>query len=380
MSRRILTGLQIVTPHEILHDHAVVIEEKKIKAIVPQNEIKKFLPAQCEEFPHNFSLLPGFIDLHIHGANGHDVMDASSEALLAISQALAKEGVTHFLATTMTAETSMIEAALVAVRDFKQEGILGVHLEGPFISPQKIGAQRAEPILEPNYTLITQWQKLSKNAIKMVTLAPETPNALPFIQALKNENIISAVGHTDASYEVTQAAIAHGSSHATHLFNAMRGIHHREPGALGALLLSDQVTAELIVDGVHLHPAMVDLAWRLKGKERLLLVTDAMRAKCLGEGEYELGGQKVKVQNHCATLSDGTLAGSTLTMSQALLNMMNITKCSLVDIVRMVAENPARIVGVFDRLGSIAVGKSADFVVLDDQYGVISTMRAGEII
>jgi N-acetylglucosamine-6-phosphate deacetylase len=213
--------------------------------------------------------------------------------------------------------------------------------------------------------------------IKLVTLAPELPGALPLIKALRDRHIIVSAGHTNATYAEMVAAIRAGCSQATHLFNAMRGLHQREPGAVGALLLSHDVMAELIVDGLHLHPAIVELALRLKGKEKLLLVTDAMRAKCCDDGEYDLGGQTVMVRAGKAKLSDGTLAGSTLRMPQALKNMVQFTSCSLADAVSMAATNPAHVLGLSDRKGTIAVGKDADLVVLNAALDVAFTMREG---
>ncbi|OGT47349.1 MAG: N-acetylglucosamine-6-phosphate deacetylase [Gammaproteobacteria bacterium RIFCSPHIGHO2_12_FULL_41_20] len=348
--------------------------------------MQRFMPAQCIEFPEHYFLAPGFIDLHIHGAKGSDVMDASPAALAKINQALVAAGVTAYLATTMTADIPTITAALFNVHQCMQAAqsgasILGVHLEGPFLAPAKAGAQRSESMILPNIELIQQWQRQVPDTIRVVTLAPEQPGALELIQYLKQQDIIPAIGHTNADYAQTMAAIAQGGCYGTHLFNAMRGLHHREPGVLGALLLSEQITAELIVDGVHLHPAIVQLAWKMKGAQQLVLVTDAMRAQCLGEGCYELGGQSVHVtQEGIARLADRTLAGSTLTMSQALRNFMAFTQCSLLEAIKLTSENPAKLLGMFQQRGSIAPGKIADLVVLDEDYNVVTTVCAGKTV
>jgi N-acetylglucosamine-6-phosphate deacetylase len=310
------------------------------------------------------------------------VMDANLDALHTISMTLAAEGTTSFLATTMTADVIQIDDALVAIRDFSSEknvgaNIVGIHLEGPFLSPHKMGAQRGDKIIFPDVELMQHWEKLSGHQIKLVTIAPEQPQSEPLIQYLKQKNIIASIGHTNATYAETVSAIHAGCSHATHLFNAMRGIHQREPGTVTAALLADDVMVELIVDGVHLHPAIVDLVCKIKNKNKIALITDAMRAKCLHDGSYDLGGQTVFVKNGQAQLADGTLAGSTLTMPSALQNILAFTQCSLHDAIKMTSANPAKALGLFQQNGSIAVNKHADLVVLDDALNVVLTLCGG---
>jgi N-acetylglucosamine-6-phosphate deacetylase len=383
----IFSNLRICTEDGILENANVIVENRVIQSITTKINPALLSSAQVFQFPENFTLAPGFIDMHVHGANGADVMDATPEALSVLSHALAAEGVTGFLATTMTASVEQIEKTLCAVRDFmcsrkdkKGAEILGVHLEGPFLSPKKVGAQRADKLLEPNIKYIKQWQALASGVIKLVTLAPELPNSLEFIKQLQQEKIIASIGHTDATFAETQAAIEAGCSHVTHLFNSMRGMHQREPGAVTAALMSDQVIAELIVDGVHVHPSLVDLVLKLKKEKRIALVTDSMRAKCLQDGFYELGGQTVEVKNKAARLSDGTLAGSVLTMTSAMQNMMKFTGCDLLSVVKMAAENPAKELGLFDKKGSIAEDKDADLVVLDDTLQVVLTVCGGRVV
>jgi N-acetylglucosamine-6-phosphate deacetylase len=380
-----IAGPRVYTETTVLENTLVTLDEGLITGIAPLAANSQ--PPPVLTFPSSYHLVPGFIDLHTHGADGHDVMDATADALSGICEALAAEGTTAFLATTMTAPANAIENALVAVKDFMQtqnptQGalILGVHLEGPFLSVEKKGAQRGEDMCAPDIALMQAWEKISGNTIKLVTLAPEEKNGLALITYLKNQKIISSLGHTNATYAQAQAAIAAGSTYATHLFNAMRGIQQREPGTVGAALLSDAVMVELIVDGFHLHPAIVDLTLRVKGKERIILVTDAMRAKCLQDGCYELGGQAVHVKDGAARLSEGTLAGSVLRMPQALQNILDYTQCDLHDAVKMAAENPARVLNIFSQKGSIAVGKDADLVVLNDELDVVLTIRGGEIV
>jgi N-acetylglucosamine-6-phosphate deacetylase len=386
LHRSIFSGMQILTDQRWEKDQAVIVEGSLIKAIIPVDMIKHHLPARRREFSSDCYLIPGLIDLHVHGAKGCDVMDASEEALITIAHALAAEGVTGFLATTMTADNDRIKEVLTVIsKTMRREGgegaaILGVHLEGPFIAKAKKGAQSGDAVQLPDPKLMRRLQEVAQDAIKIVTLAPELPGAIPFIQTLQSMKIIASIGHTNATYAETCAAIAAGCSQATHLFNAMSGMQQREPGVVGALLLSDQVTAELIVDGTHLHPAIVELSLRLKRKERLLLVTDAMRAKCLGDGRYELGGRDVDVSAGKVTLHDGTLAGSTLRMPQAIKNMVKFSQCSLIDAISMAAHNPARVLKLDSRKGSINVGKDADLVVLNADFDVVLSMREGREI
>lgn len=382
INRSIFSGMQILVEKKWVHDQALVVENKLIKAIIPADMIAHHMPAKRYEYPPDHYLSPGFIDLHVHGAHGHDVMDGTEEALIAISKTLAAEGITGFLATTMTADKTHIERALTTIANTQphQEGaaILGAHLEGPFIAKSKMGAQHGEDACLPDPSLMRHLQEVAKGTIKIVTLAPELVDSLQLIQLLRNMNVIVSIGHTNATYAETMAAIKAGCTQATHLFNAMRELHQREPGAVGALLLADTVNAELIVDNFHLHPAIVELAFRIKGKERLLLVTDAMRAKCLGNGQYELGGQLVDVQEGKATLNNGVLAGSTLRMPQAIRHMTQFSKCSLIDAITMAADNPAHVLKLDLHKGTIAVGKDADLVVLNGEFDVMMTMREGK--
>jgi N-acetylglucosamine-6-phosphate deacetylase len=377
----LLTGAQVYLADGIKKNSGLLLEEGVIAAVTGQAKSKTML-----NFPASYHIVPGFIDLHVHGARGHDVMDGNVTALTNISAALAAEGTTAFLATTMTATPAAIEQALVTVRDFmltqtagQGARVLGVHLEGPFIAAAKMGAQPGDKILAPNVELMRNWQELAANNVKLVTLAPELADSVALIHYLREQGVVASIGHTDATYAETVSAIAAGCTHGTHLFNAMRGIHQREPGAVTALLLAADVMVELILDGVHLHPAIVQLVLRTKGLENIVLVTDAMRAKCLADGCYELGGQEVLVSKGEARLADGTLAGSVLSMSAALRNVLEFTGCGLGDALRMVAENPARVLGLFDRKGSIEVGKDADVVVLDEDLNVVVTVCGGGI-
>lgn len=372
----IIAGPKIYAEQGIIQRGSLVIEGGKIVSIEENDNATL-------RFPEHYYLVPGFIDLHVHGANHSDVMDGTEEALTTISQALAMEGTTSFLATTMTSSPAKLERALKAIHAFKLKpnhgaNILGVHLEGPFISSKKAGAQCAEYILQPDIERFQYWQQISNNLIKLVTLAPELEGALPFIQYLEQQNIVVSMGHSDANYQETLAAITHGCEYATHLFNAMRGIHQREPGLVTAALL-ENIFTEVIADGVHLHPAILRLILKLKQQKKIILVTDAMRAKCLADGCYELGEQAVEVKQGVARLPDGTLAGSLLKMPDAIRNMMQFAQCDFLDALKMATENPAKALGVFHKKGGIAVGKDADCVILDDEFNVVLTMCEGKI-
>lgn len=380
--RSILYGMAILYEDDWLKDYAVVVQGKKIKAIIPAEMISHHLPAKQYCFSADDYLMPGFIDLHIHGIQGWDVMDANQQALDGMRTALAEQGVTGFLATTMTADNEHIEAVLKLISSnmASPEGaaLLGVHLEGPFLAQEKIGAQNHTSVQLPSIELVEHWQKISGNNVRIVTLAPELRGALALIEHLTSKGMIASIGHTHATYAETVAAMTAGCRHATHLFNAMRGLHQREPGAVGALLLADAVMAEIIVDGIHLHPAIVELAWRMKGKQRLLLITDAMRAACLSNGQYELGGQQVMVENAKATLANGTLAGSTLTMPQAIKNFIQFTNASLAEAITLATHTPAASLKLSHRKGSIDVDKDADLVVMHADFSVALTLREGK--
>lgn len=375
----VIKGPSLYQPNEILANASVTFEADKILAINADTTADEVI-----EFPSNYHLIPGMIDVHIHGANKADTMDATFEALQTICTALPQEGTTAFLATTMSQSIENTEAAITNTHNFMQTDytgaeIIGLHLEGPFLSKQFAGAQPKEFIIDPDIELFEKWIKLSGNSIKQMTIAPERPGAIALIKHIKKHNIIPSLGHSDADYDQAINAIEAGCNHATHTFNAMRSIHHRNPNAITALLNDERVKTEIIVDGVHLHPAIVELTLKTKSKDNVILITDAMRAKCCCDGEYTLGGQDIIVKNHEARLKDGTLAGSVLKMGEALKNTMEFTGCSLQDIVVMASVNPAKQLNIYDTKGSIEVGKDADLVVLDNNYKVVATFCRGKL-
>lgn len=319
----------------------------------------------------------GFIDLHIHGSGGADVMDATLDALETLSSTLLQTGTTSFLATTMTMSNQDIDRALqnIQLNATKVSGanILGIHLEGPFINISKHGAQDKEYIQLPNFALVENYIQ----EIKMITLAPEVEGAEDFVKLLTKEypHIILSIGHSDASYEKCKESFTWGVSHATHLFNAMNPYHHRKPGIVGAVF-DHEVTCDIIADLVHTHPSILELVQKIK-KEKLILITDAMRAGCMKCGTYDLGGRSVKVNEDKAVLEDGTLAGSVLKMNEALSNMTTYTSMNLVEAVNAVTKIPARKLGV--KKGELKTGYDADIVIFDENFSIISTIIAGEV-
>ncbi len=319
----------------------------------------------------------GFIDIHIHGSGGADIMDARPETLETISSTLLQTGATSFLATTMTMSTEAIDNALQNIQMHKENvsgaRILGIHLEGPFINADKHGAQDKKYVQKPNMELIKNYI----NEIKMITIAPEVEGAEDFVKDLTKEypHIILSIGHSDSSYEKSKESFSWGVSHATHLFNAMNTYHHREPGIVGAVFDSD-VTCDIIADLVHTHPSALELVHKVKG-DRLILITDAMRAGCMKCGSYDLGGQTVTVSNGKAVLADGTMAGSVLKLNEALLNMTKHTSMTRIEAVNSVTKIPARILGL--KKGQLKEDYDADIVIFDEDFSIISTIVAGEI-
>jgi N-acetylglucosamine-6-phosphate deacetylase len=338
------------------------------------------------ELEPNLIVIPGFIDEHIHGVHNHDVMDGTIESISEIAKALVKEGITSFLATTMTQSVEAISKALVNVRnymniqDYTGAEVLGIHLEGPFLNEEACGAQPKKYIVNPSVEQFKAYQVLSGNQIRFVTVAPENDGGIDMIKYCKSNDVVASIGHTKANYEQTLEAIQAGASSVTHCYNAMTGLHHRDIGVVGAALLHEELQAELIADGIHVQEKAIELLYRNKGKQGITLVTDSMRAKGLEDGNYDLGGQNVFVHNGEARLANGTLAGSTLFMNKAIANMIKFLNLKIVDVVMMASTNPAKKLGIFDRKGSIEVGKDADLVVLNEKYEVVMTICKGNLV
>ena len=368
-----LKHVKLITETGIEEGQSVVFDST-VKEITPEDQTN---PGVEVIDGGGYYLAPGFIDLHIHGCAGYDTMDQEPEALEVIAANVVKTGVTAFLPTTMTMETSRIVKALERIRIHStaagQARILGCHLEGPFLCQKFKGAQDGRYIINPDFTLIEPFSDI----VRMITIAPENPGSTEFIQACRDRGIVVSIGHSSANYDQAVAAIAAGASHITHTFNAMNPLHHREPGIIAAAMLTD-VTCQLIVDNIHIHPAIQKVLLKTKGIDGIILITDAMRACLLQEGQYDLGGQQVQVHNGEARLADGTLAGSVLTLNRAVKNFTRNTGLPLWETVKLATLNPARELGLNSK-GRIAPGQDSDFVLFDEEFNVIMTFVAGQL-
>ena len=323
--------------------------------------------AEIIDAENNF-VSPGFINIHIHGAAGVDTMDGELSALKKLAEFLPSTGVTSFLPTTMTMPLEKIYRALENIRAGKNfthgAKILGAHLEGPFISKKFNGAQAQESIIRADFELIKNFS----DVIKIITVAPEEID-FDFIDRCREKNIIVSIGHSAATYEEALVALERGANHITHLFNAQTPLHHRKPGVVGAALDSNAVV-ELIADNVHVHPAAQRILAKVKPRGQIILITDSIRACGLGDGFSELGGQKVFVSGNRATLVDGTLGGSVTPMNLVVKNFVENTGFEIPAAVELVTKNPARELGIYNRLGSLEVGKAADIIVFDNDFNI----------
>ncbi|HEY2646972.1 MAG TPA: N-acetylglucosamine-6-phosphate deacetylase, partial [Candidatus Acidoferrales bacterium] len=332
-------------------------------------------------------VVPGFVDVHIHGAGGRDVMEGTREALEIVTATVAAHGTTSFVATTVTASEKetcdsvagiasfILNTSEFAARELSAE-ILGIHFEGPFISPARRGVHPSKWILSPSCEVLAQFLMVARGTAQILTMAPELPGALELIAEALKAGLVVSLGHTDATYEETQAAIAAGASHAAHVFNAMRPFSHRETGVLGAVLTSPKVSAELIADGVHVDEAAMRMLIELKSPERVILVSDGISATGMPDGKYQLGLFHVNVSGGVARSAEGKLAGSTLTLDRALRNLVALG-VPLSAALRMVTANPARQVGLGARKGILAPGADADLVFLDEKLEVSGVMTRG---
>lgn len=328
----------------------------------------------------NLLVVPGFIDLQINGGTGHD-FTSDPETIWEVGAHLPASGVTAFLPTIVTSPSGTVAKSREVVASGPPEGYLGavpvgLHLEGPMLSPEQLGTHDPNSLRAPGSELAEGWSP--EGHVRMVTLAPELSGAYAIIEALSQRGVVVSLGHSDASYDQTIEGLRRGASFGTHLYNAMRPFHHREPGIIGALLAEPSVTVGIIVDGIHAHPGAVQIAWQAKKPDNLVLVTDAMAAMGMGEGAFDLGNVTVTVDETGPRNPTGDLAGSTLTLDRAIRNFISITGCSEVEAIAASTANPARVLGDPDR-GKLEVGARGDVAVVDSDFNVKATLVAGEV-
>ena len=359
---------------------SVLIEDGKIKEINP-----KSISDNLDIIDGSgLYLSPGFIDVHIHGAGGYDTMDGTFDAINEISKTIVKHGTTSFTPTTMTVSIEDINKSMLSIKKAKDNGtdgaiVLGAHLEGPFISPKAIGAQNPNYLVEPTIENFNAMVKNAEDAVVSITIAPEIPGAKELIKILSEKGIVCSIGHTKATYEEAIDGIKCGCSHSTHLFNAMTGFTHREPGVVGAIFDTD-ITTETISDGIHISYPSLRIAYKQKTSDKVLLVTDAMRACCMPDGMYDLGGQDVIVKDSAARLLSGNLAGSILTLDKAVKNVYENTNMPLYEVVKMATLNPAKHCKVSHKKGLIKEGYDADLVLFDENINIKKVIVSGKAI
>ncbi|WP_370591307.1 N-acetylglucosamine-6-phosphate deacetylase [Saccharopolyspora montiporae] len=368
-----LTGANVVTPEGVLQHGWVQVRDGLIAGTGAGAA-----PESGTDLDGCW-LVPGFVDLHCHGGGGDSFTAADPAQARRAVAAHRAHGTTTTLASLVSAPPPELATQVRVLADLVDEGLLaGVHLEGPFLAARRCGAHDPALLRAPDAGTAQDLLDAGRGTIRMVTLAPELPGALEAVRLLTGSGVLAALGHTDAAHDDVRAAVDAGASVATHLFNGMPPLHHREPGPVGALLSDERVTAELICDLVHLHPSVVRLAADAAGPERIVLVTDAISAAAAPDGQYLLGDRPVTARDGQARLADGSLAGSTLTMDAAVRNLVRECGATITDAVAAASANPARLLGLDDRIGRIAPGMSADLVVLDRELEVVGVLVGGE--
>ncbi len=363
-----------------IKDGLAIIFDEKIEKILPQNEIN-LTDYEVIDAKGNY-IAPGLVDVHIHGYLGADVSDGITEGLEKMARGIIENGVTSWCPTTMTVSKAEILAAFDTARELKAREdycgarVLGVNSEGPFINPAKKGAQAEEHILTPDADFILE----NKDIIKLVTIAPEVEGGIECIEKVSEmSDILISIGHTNATYEEANAGIEAGARHTTHLFNAMTALAHRNPGVVGAALSDERVSCELIADTFHVDKGLFKLVSKIKG-DKLVLITDCIRAGGMPDGDYTLGGQPVHKEGIKCLMPDGTIAGSVLTLNKAVYNLYKNSELELFDAVNCASLNPAKAIKEDDKIGSIDEGKRADLIIIDEEFNVLSTVLGGKTV
>jgi len=390
MVRRVVRG-QLVLPDGVLDDGMMEIEGNRIVAVRPAAQARD--EGVNDDWREHW-ITPGFIDIHTHGIGGRDCMDEECDSLPEIARRLLAHGVTGFLATTVTQSVAATAAAIERARAFmalqadalrsgalpQGARLLGLHLEGPFIAPTARGAQNPDYILPPDVSVLTRLLDAAQGCVRIVTLAPELAGARDLIDALTAAGVRVSMGHTTASCEQAQTAIAAGVKHVTHCYNAMTGLHHRAPGVVGAALTTPGVMSELIADTVHVHPVAMRVVITMKPRDDVALISDSIAAADMPDGTYELGGLLVTTKDGVARLAGGELAGSTLTLERAVGNLVRLGLASLCDAVYMASASPAHALGLDERKGRLAVGCDADYAVWDRQGALVEVALGGRTV
>jgi N-acetylglucosamine-6-phosphate deacetylase len=384
MTTTLLHAGRAYTSSEELHDVAIVIRDGVIESVGPRSGVS--LPAGATEVQAtDLIATPGFVDVHIHGAGGHDVMEGTDDALKAVAKMIASHGSTSFLATTVTANPDAIckssegIAKYIALQhqaaDSRAE-VLGIHFEGPFISPVRRGVHPPEWIHLPSADMLAKFIEAAGGHAQLITIAPELLGAMPCIEAARNAGLVVGMGHTDANYEQARAAIAHGVHHAIHVYNAMRPFSHRDSGVIGAVLTSPEVTAELIADGIHVEDIAMKMLLQAKGAAGVILISDGTAATGMPDGKYMLGEMEVTVSGGVCRNSEGKLAGSALTLDRSLRNIVKLG-IPVGDALRMLTLNPAKLLGIEFKKGSLRAGADADILLLDSALNVTEVYTRG---
>ncbi|MGW5972966.1 N-acetylglucosamine-6-phosphate deacetylase [Streptomyces sp. NPDC055186] len=378
---KVLTGARVVLPTGTVDDGRVTVDGTRIVATAPANAPSGAPESVAETLDlTGHWLVPGFVDLHNHGGGGASFTSGTVDEVLRGIHTHRLHGTTTLVASTVTGDLDFLARRAGLLAELAEQGdIAGVHFEGPFISPCRKGAHSEELLRDPDPAEVRKLIDAAHGHAKLVTLATELPGGLDSVRLLAEHGVIAAVGHTDATYEQTVAAVDAGATVATHLFNAMPALGHRAPGPVAALLEDERVTVELINDGTHLHPAALRLAFRHAGPGRVAFITDAMDAAGFGDGRYMLGPLEVEVEDGVARLVEGgSIAGSTLTLDRALKRAVTVDGLPVEHAVAALSANPARLLGMDDRIGSLEPGKDADLVVLDAEFALKGVMRRGE--
>ncbi|BBA97994.1 putative N-acetylglucosamine-6-phosphate deacetylase [Actinacidiphila reveromycinica] len=372
--RTVLAGARVVLPSGVVESGRVTVDGSRITAGDPAEPVTHDLAGR------GYTVVPGFVDLHNHGGGGASFTSGTAEDVLTAVRTHRAHGTTTVVASTVTENLDALARQAALLSELVEQGDLaGIHYEGPFISPCRKGAHDETLLRDPDPATVRKLVEAGRGAARMVTLATELPGGIESVRLLADLGVIAAIGHTDAGYAQTREAIDAGATVATHLFNAMPPLLHREPGPIAALLEDERITVELINDGTHLHPSVLELAFGSAGAARVALITDAMDAAGFGDGLYDLGPLKVEVLQGVARLVEGnSIAGSTLTLDTAFKRAVTVDGIALTDVVQAISANPARLLGRSDRIGSLEPGKDADLVVLDAAYDLVGVMRRGE--